>query len=274
MLFKEDILMMSWLTIGVILGLVQGITEFLPVSSTGHLIIVAKFLHFTGSKASVFEVAVQLGSIMAVVVIYWNRFIGLIRPEKNKKFAGLYGIWLLFLTTLPPGIIGFLFHSYIKTLFTIPSVIAALTTGSIFMLISEQLCRNISQRIVTLDELTPKTALGIGFFECLALWPGFSRSAATIMGGMLLGAKRHLAAEYSFIAAVPVMFAATGYDLLKNWDLFTANDLPLFITGMICAFLAAWITIKVFILLISKISLRPFAYYRLLLAFIVYLCIK
>ena len=117
------------------------------------------------------------------------------------------------------------------------------------MLISEQLCRNISQRIVTLDELTPKTALGIGFFECLALWPGFSRSAATIMGGMLLGAKRHLAAEYSFIAAVPVMFAATGYDLLKNWDLFTANDLPLFITGMICAFLAAWITIKVFILL-------------------------
>lgn len=265
--------MMPWLTIGVILGLVQGITEFLPVSSTGHLIIAAKLLHFTDPKASIFEVAVQLGSIMAVLVVYWNRFIGLIKPLNDKKFAGIYGIWLLFLTTLPPGIIGFLLHSYIKTLFTIPSVILALTTGSIFMLVSEQLCKNASQQLTTLDELTPKVALGIGFFECLALWPGFSRSASTIAGGMILGAKRHLAAEFSFIAAVPIMFAATGYDILSNWELFTIKDLPIFVTGMTCAFFSAWVTIKIFISLISKITLRPFAYYRLVLALIVYLYI-
>lgn len=263
--------MTSWLTIGIILGLVQGITEFFPVSSTGHLIIVAKLLDFTGPKASTFEVAVQLGSIMAVIIIYWQTFIGLLKPMKKKSFTGLYGIWLLFLTTLPPGLVGFLFHSYIKTLFTLHTVIIALVVGAVGMLLVEYICQKKKTiQITMLDEITPRIAFGIGCFQCLALWPGISRSASTIMGGMLLGAKRSLAAEYSFIAAVPVMVAATGYDILKNWDLFTINDIPLFATGMICAFFSAWLAIKVFISLVSKITLRPFAYYRFILALLVY----
>lgn len=263
--------MASWFTLGSILGVVQGTTEFLPVSSTGHLIIVAKLLGFTDAKASTFEVAIQLGSIMSVLVIYWQRFIGFIRPIKGKKFTGRYGIWLLFLTTLPPGIIGFLLHGYIKTLFTLHSVIIALITGGVCMLFVEYIYhkKKIGKEI-TLDDINPKLALGIGFFQCLSLWPGFSRSASTIMGGMLLGTNRAIAAEYSFMAAVPIMVAATGYDIIKNWDLFTTNDIPLFTIGMICAFFSACIAIKIFISLISKITLIPFAYYRFILAMAVY----
>ncbi|MFA6811225.1 MAG: undecaprenyl-diphosphate phosphatase, partial [Desulfoplanes sp.] len=119
---------------------------------------------------------------------------------------------------------------------------------------------------VSLDEMSPRLALGIGCFQCLALWPGFSRSAATILGGMLLGADRKLAAEYSFIAAVPIMIAATGFDLLSSWSLFQMNDLLVLGVGFLFAFLSAWAAVKVFIQLVQKISLRPFAYYRLAIA--------
>ena len=141
---------------------------------------------------------------------------------------------------------------------------------------SEPSCEDVScaaatPRYITLDEMTPKLALGIGCFQCLALWPGFSRSASTIMGGMLLGAKRSLAAEYSFIAAVPIMVAATGYDLLKSWHLLSAADAPFFAIGMIGSFLSALLAIKVFIALVSRMTLIPFAVYRLILAPLVYL---
>jgi undecaprenyl-diphosphatase len=122
-----------------------------------------------------------------------------------------------------------------------------------------------------LDEITPKTALGIGLFQCLALWPGFSRSASTIMGGMLLGAKRTVAAEYSFIAAVPIMFAATGYDFLKNYALFESGDLIFLLIGFVVSFIAAWLAVKGFIVLLGRLTLRPFAVYRILLAVLILL---
>lgn len=269
--------MESWFGLGVILGAVQGLTEFLPVSSTGHLIIAGDLLGFVGPKASTFEVAIQLGSIMAVVVLYWRRFMGLLLPSRfvsrsagPTPFAGLRGIGLLLLTTLPPSLVGLLLHNHIKTLFTPSSVAGALAVGALLMLFVEHRCKNRPPALFTLDEMTPKLALGIGCCQCMALWPGFSRSASTIMGGMLLGAKRGLAAEYSFIAAVPLMIAATGYDLLKTWSLFTSADLPLFATGMICSFLFAWAAIKTFIALVGRLTLRPFAYYRLMLAPLVY----
>ncbi|MEG2139907.1 MAG: undecaprenyl-diphosphate phosphatase [Bilophila sp.] len=270
--------MESWFEIGFILGAVQGLTEFLPVSSTGHLIIVGDLLGFVGPKASTFEVAIQLGSILAVVVLYWRRFMGLLFPARftapaagPRPFAGLRGIGLLFLTTLPPSILGLLLHAHIKALFTPASVAAALTVGALLMLLVEHRCKKHPAVLFTLDEMTPKLALGIGCCQCLALWPGFSRSASTIMGGMLLGAKRGLAAEYSFIAAVPLMVAATGYDLLKTWTLFSSADLPLFATGMVFSFLFAFAAIKTFIALVGRLTLRPFAYYRLALAPLVYL---
>ena len=166
--------------------------------------------------------------------------------------------------------VGLLLHSYIKQLFTPFSVSLSLAVGGLLMLFVESYCAKRPPKYSSIDEVTPKLALGIGLCQCMALWPGFSRSGSTIMGGMLLGEKRALAAEYSFVAAVPIMFAATGYDLLKTWSLFTVDDIPLFATGLFFAFLFGWLAIKTFIALVGRITLRPFAVYRLLLAPIVY----
>lgn len=267
--------MESWFLIGLILGAVQGLTEFLPVSSTGHLIIAGHLLGFTGAKASTFDVAIQLGSILAVVVLYWQRFMGLLWPgrihtDSPTPFAGLRGIGLLILTTFPSSLVGLLLHSKIKMLFTPEYVAGSLAVGALLMLFVEHRCGRTKPRYTSLDQMTPKLALGIGCCQCMALWPGFSRSASTIMGGMILGAERKLAAEYSFIAAVPLMVAATGYDLLKTWPLFSAADLPLFVTGSVFAFLFALAAIKTFISLVGRLTLRPFAWYRLILAPLVY----
>lgn len=252
-----------------IMSIVEGLTEFLPVSSTGHLILVGDLLHFTGQKAATFEVVIQLGAIIAVVVLYWPRFRGLIWPRPYVRFAGTRGLWLLFLTTLPACVLGLLLHGIIKEyLFNITSVLCALVVGALCMIAVEMRPRRPD--IFTLDEITPAMALGIGCFQCLALWPGFSRSAATIMGGMLLGGKRGMAAEYSFIAAVPIMVAATGYDLLKSWHLFTASDILFFMVGMAGAFFSAMFAVKLFVALLGRVTLIPFAIYRLILAPIVF----
>ncbi|WP_031484008.1 undecaprenyl-diphosphate phosphatase [Maridesulfovibrio frigidus] len=248
-----------------ILGVVEGITEFLPVSSTGHLIITGHLLGFTGEKAASFEVAIQLGAILAVVLLYWPRFWGLIVPAPGQRFSGVRGLYLLFLTSLPASLLGLIAHDAIKKYLFNPYTVAwALLVGAIMILIVERKERRPS--CFTLDEITPKLAFGIGCFQCLALWPGFSRSAATIMGGMILGAKRQIAAEYSFIAAVPIMFAATGYDMLKSYHLFTMADVPFLAVGFAVSFISAWIAVKGFIYLLGKLTLRPFAYYRLALA--------
>lgn len=249
----------------IILSIVEGLTEFLPVSSTGHLILVGDLLHFSGQKEATFDVVIQLGAIMAVVCLYWPRFIGLLFPKSRGGFSGWNGIKLLILTTIPGCVFGLLFHSLIKRfLFNTPSVLCALVIGSICMIAVER--TRHQEECVSLDQLTPKMALGIGLFQCLALWPGFSRSAATIMGGIILGARRGIAAEYSFIAAVPIMLAATGYDVLKTWHLFSYDDIAFFAVGIIGSFLSAILAIKVFVKLISRITLVPFAVYRLLLA--------
>ena len=145
----------------------------------------------------------------------------------------------------------------------------ALAAGAVMILVVESMDKR--EKTASLDEITPWQALGIGMFQCLALWPGFSRSAATIMGGMLLGLRRTVAAEYSFIAAVPIMFAATGYDFLKNHQLFAADDLVFLAVGFAVSFIAAWAAIKGFIYLLGRLTLRPFAVYRLALVPLVFL---
>jgi undecaprenyl-diphosphatase len=256
--------------VAIILGIVEGLTEFLPISSTGHLIIAGHLLNFTGPKADTFEIVIQLGAILAVVVLYWDRFVGLVFPDKNRKFSGGYGLWLLFLTSLPASVLGLLTHHYIKAyLFSPFTVAVALAVGAVLIFVVEGMDKR--PRTLTLDEITPKTALGIGLFQCLALWPGFSRSASTIMGGMLLGTKRTVAAEYSFIAAVPIMFAATGYDFLKNYALFQTGDLVFLLIGFVVSFIAAWLAVKGFIVLLGRLTLRPFAVYRIVLAALILL---
>lgn len=261
--------METWFTTGLIMGAVEGLTEFLPVSSTGHLILVGDLIGFTGAKAETFNVVIQLGAILAVVVLYWRRFLGLVLPGKGG-LSGVRGIGLLILTTLPPSVAGLLLHSYIKALFSPLTVGLALAVGALCMLLVEKMADGRPPQIISLDDITPKLALGIGCCQCMALWPGFSRSASTIMGGMLLGARRDVAAEYSFIAAVPLMVAATGYDLLKSWHLFSAADLPLFGAGMVFSFLFAWAAVKTFITLMGRLTLRPFAWYRLAVAVLVF----
>ncbi len=252
-----------------ILSVVEGLTEFLPVSSSGHLILAGELLKFSGAKAATFDVVIQLGAILAVVVLYWKRFWGLVRPRPYVRFAGTRGIMLLLLTSLPACVLGLLLHSFIKNyLFRPVTVLVALVVGAILMILVER--HKFRPTYISLDDITPRLALGIGCFQCLALWPGFSRSAATIMGGMLLGARRSLAAEYSFIAAVPIMIAATGYDMLKNWHLFSMADVPFFTVGMVGSFIAALLAVKLFIALVGRLTLVPFAVYRLLLAPFVY----
>lgn len=248
----------------VLLGIVEGLTEFLPVSSTGHLIIAGHLLDFTGPKAETFQIVIQLGAILAVVALYRQTFMGLIRPTQ-RRFSGLRGLYLLFLTSLPAALLGLMTHSLIKEyLFSPVTVAFALAAGAVAILMVERMpARNT---IRELDDMTPALALGIGCFQCLSLWPGFSRSAATIMGGMILGAHRRTAAEYSFLAAVPIMVAATGYDMLKSWDLFSPDDLQVLAVGFAVSFVSAWLAVKGFISLLGRVTLRPFAWYRLALA--------
>ncbi|MDP2847004.1 MAG: undecaprenyl-diphosphate phosphatase [Humidesulfovibrio sp.] len=252
--------------VAVLMGLVEGLTEFLPVSSTGHLILAGHMLDLTGPKAQTFEVAIQLGAILSVVVLYRDRFMGLLRSDPARTFSGPRGILLLFLTSLPALILGFLVHHAIKThLFGPRTVALAFVVGALMMFVVEARAARQSRvrKVGGLDSLNPGLALGIGCFQCLSLWPGFSRSGATIMGGMLLNVDRKTAAEYSFLAAVPVMCAAVGYDLLKNWRLFEADDLSFLAIGFVVSFIAGWAAVKGFIGLVSRMTLRPFALYRL-----------
>jgi undecaprenyl-diphosphatase len=248
-----------------IMGVVEGLTEFLPVSSTGHLILAGALLDLEGAKAATFEVVIQLGAILAVVCLYFDRFLGLLRPNPRQSFSGLRGLWLLFLTCLPASVVGLIARKAIKAhLFSPIPVAISLAVGALAILAVES--RRKRSRYATLDDMTPRLALAVGCFQCLSLWPGFSRSAATIMGGMLFGASRKLAAEYSFIAAVPIMFAASGLELYKSMGELGVADLPFFATGFVVSFVTAWIAIKAFIGLVQRYTLRPFAYYRLLLA--------
>lgn len=263
---------MESLTAAAVLGLVEGLTEFLPVSSSGHLVIASDLLGFSGPKAATFGVVIQVGAILAVITLYWKRFYALLRPSPHSAFSGPRGMVLLLLTTLPGALLGLSLHAFIKSLFTPESVAAALVCGAALMLLTERVMAGKQDSLPTgnLDQLTMKQAFGIGCFQCLALWPGFSRSASTIMGGMLLGVRRETAAEYSFVAAVPIISGAAGYDLIKSLSLFSAADIPFFLTGSTVAFLSAIVAMRTFIALLKRNTLKPFAFYRLFLAVPVY----
>lgn len=247
--------------IAVILGLVEGITEFIPVSSTGHLIVAGELLGFTGERASVFEVMIQLGAILAVVWFYRVRFTAVVRGIGTVPSASRL-VLNLFVAFLPAAIAGLLWHDTIKSVLFRPSVVAgSLVVGGVVMLLIEQW--KPRSTIAEVDELPITTAFGIGLAQVLSLVPGTSRSAATILGAYALGCSRKAAAEFSFFLAVPVMMAATGYDLLKNRDLLSAADLPFFALGFVTAFVSALVVIRVFVAFVSRTSFVGFAWYRI-----------
>ena len=264
---------MADLLTAVILGLVEGLTEFIPVSSTGHLIIVGHFLGFEGDKAASFEVFIQLGAILAVVVLYRKRFLALLDFSGTEAFAGMHAHVVLALTTLPALVLGFMAHGYIKEhLFNPISVAVALVVGGVIILVVERFLPEPRKR--GLESITPRDAFFIGLYQCLALWPGASRAGATIVGEMLLGIERKTAAEYSFLVAVPVMFAATGYDLLKSLSFLQVSDIPFFAVGFVVAFVAAWLAVRTFIQLLSRHTLVPFGWYRIIAAGLLLLLVQ
>ncbi len=252
----------------ILLGLVEGLTEFIPVSSTGHLIVTGDLLQFKGSAASTFEVFIQLGAILAVLIVYKERFYGLLDFKKREGLSGMNGLILLAITTTPALIFGFLVHGYIKTYLFNPFTVAlGLGVGGVIMIVAES--KLPRSRIKKVDELKKLDALWVGLFQCLAMWPGVSRSGATIVGGMLVGIERKTAAEYSFLAAVPVMFAATAYDLFKSRAFLSSSDIPIFIIGFVVSFISAWFAIKFFIHLLGKWTLKPFGWYRIVIALLI-----
>ncbi len=263
--------------IAVVLGIVEGVTEFVPVSSTGHLIVAGELLGFTGRKAACFDVFIQLGAILAVVVLYWRKFVDLIPLNRNREservgFAGWRGLTLLGLTTLPALLAGGIAHSAIKEhLFGPVTVAWALGVGGVLILVAEHF--KPESTTDALDGIGYKQALVIGLFQCLAMWPGMSRTASTIIGGLFSGLDRKVAAEYSFLAAVPVMIAATSYDLYKEIEFLSRSDAGFFAIGFVVSFLAAAVAIKTFIKALQRWSLAPYAYYRIMIAPIIYLAL-
>lgn len=266
---------MHSLGIATILGIVEGLTEFLPVSSTGHLIIAGYLLGFVGETASSFEVVIQLGAILSVVFLYWRRFLALIpagrRPvtRTDSNLEGWSGLGRIGLATLPALLVGYLARNAIKVqLFNPEAVTLALAVGGVAILLAERYAPRRST--TTVDTLKLGQALGIGLFQVLALWPGTSRAAATIVGGMLLGLDRKSAAEFSFLIAVPVMFAATGYEVIKMRNELIFQDSLQLGVGFVISFIVALIAVKGFVSFLQRGKLTPFAWYRIMVAPIFY----
>jgi undecaprenyl-diphosphatase len=262
--------------IAVVMGIVEGLTEFLPVSSTGHLIIAGHMLGFVGDKASSFEVAIQLGAILSVVFLYWRRFLELVPTNSSSAansrstLAGWSGLWRIAAASFPALMIGYLARHAIKErLFNPEAVTLALAVGGVAILLVERLVAQ--RRSSSLDALTLAQAFGIGLFQTLALWPGTSRAAATIVGGMLLGLDRKGAAEFSFLIAVPVLFAATGYELVKMRDQLALQDSLALAIGFVVSFVVAFLAVKGFVSYLSRGKLAPFAWYRIVVAPVFYL---
>jgi len=264
---------MGLIGIAILLGIVEGLTEFLPVSSTGHLIVAGRLLGFTGPTSETFEIFIQIGAILAVVVLERRVFLDLLRPRARAGFAGPRGCALLMTTTVPALLAGALVHDWIKdNLFGPATVACALFAGGIVILVVEKVRPRTT--VVSVDEIGFGQALAIGLFQCLSLWPGVSRSGATIVGGLLCGLERRTAATYSFVAAVPVMAAATLYDLMKSWSHLGAQDIAPFALGFVVAFLSAYAAMRWFVALLGRLTLRPFAWYRILIAPAVYFLVK
>lgn len=253
-----------------ILGIVEGITEFLPISSTGHLIIVGDLLNYNNTQSKVFKIVIQLGAILAVCWDFRVRIATTIsgclrRDPQQQHFA-----WLIILGFLPAMVLGVLFYSTIKTyLFNPLTVAGALIVGGLLILYIEK--RAYHPRLTSVDDMSWREALSVGFAQSLAMFPGVSRAGATIMGGVIFGLSRKTATEFSFFLAIPTMFAATVYDVYKNWQLLHIADLPVFVVGFVASFIAAMLTVKALLRFVANHTFIPFAWYRIVFGGIVLL---
>lgn len=252
-----------------ILGLVEGATEFLPISSTGHLIIVGDLLNFNDDKGKVFEIVIQLAAIFAVCWEYRTKLIDTALHITSQSKAQQF-VLNLFLAFLPAAILGLTFHSAIKHYLFSPITVAfALIVGGFAILFIEKL--QLQTPTTSIDDLKPWQALKIGFAQSLALFPGVSRAGATILGGMLFGLNRKTATEFSFFLAIPIMFAATILDVYKSRDILSLADINLFAAGFVTAFLSALVAIRFLLRFVATHDFKVFAWYRIIFGTIVLL---
>jgi undecaprenyl-diphosphatase len=251
-----------------IMGIVEGLTEFLPISSTGHLILTGALLGFDDEKSKVFDIAIQSGAILAVIIVYWAKIrttiVNLPSSKRAQRFAAN-----VFIGFLPAGIIGFTVYKAIKTyLFNPPVVAGAFIVGGFIILWVEKVAKPVV-RIHDIDDMSGLDALKVGLVQCLGMIPGTSRSGATIIGGMLLGLSRKVAAEFSFFLAIPTLVGATVYSLYKERALLSMADMPLFGVGFVVSFIAAWLCIRWLLKFIATHDFVGFAYYRIAFGIVV-----
>lgn len=258
--------------IALILGIVEGITEFLPISSTGHLILAAHWCGLTGERAEVFEIFIQLGAVLAVIVEYRVRLFGLVKRAGTDPQARSF-IVSVAIAFLPAALLGLVTHDWIsENLFSPRTVAAAAIVGALAIFAVERTRHTIA--VTEAERVGPGRALLIGLAQCVAMWPGFSRSAATILGGLLCGVERRAATEFSFFLAIPTLGAATVWDLIKRRDALAPGDLTWLIVATAVSFVVAWASIRWLLRFVAHHDLTPFAWYRIALGLAVLLAMR
>ena len=254
-----------------IMGIVEGLTEFLPISSTGHLILAGALLGFDDEKSKVFDIAIQTGAIVAVIIVYWRKISATVLALPTQRQAQRFALNVL-IAFVPAVLLGLLFGKAIKAhLFTPVVVASTFILGGFVILWAErrQTRSATAPRILDVDEMTPLDALKVGLVQCLAMIPGTSRSGATIIGAMLLGLSRKAATDFSFYLAIPTLIGAGVYSLYKERALLSLADLPLFGVGLVASFISAWLCIRWLLGFIASHSFNGFAYYRIVFGLVV-----
>jgi undecaprenyl-diphosphatase len=254
-----------------VMGLVEGLTEFLPISSTGHLILAGALLGFDDDKAKVFDIAIQSGAIFAVILVYWQKIRDTVVALPTEKQAQRFALNVT-IAFFPAVMLGLLFGKSIKAHLFTPVVVAStfIIGGFIIIWAERRQAKNPAvARIQEVEHMTPMDALKVGLAQCLAMIPGTSRSGATIIGGMLLGLSRKAATDFSFYLAIPTLIGAGVYSLYKERALLSLADVPLFGVGLVVSFLSAWLCIRWLLRYIASHSFIGFAYYRIVFGLVV-----
>jgi undecaprenyl-diphosphatase len=253
------------------MGVVEGLTEFLPISSTGHLILAGALLGFNDERAKVFDLAIQTGAIFAVILVYWQKLRATVLALPTERQAQRFALNVL-IAFVPAVVMGLLLGKAIKAhLFTPVVVASSFIVGGFIILWAEARHKKRPElaRVDSVDDMSPLDALKIGLVQCLAMVPGTSRSGATIIGGMLLGLSRRASTDFSFYLAIPTLIGAGAYSLYKDRALLSVADVPMFAVGLLFAFLSAWLCIRWLLRYVASHSFVPFAWYRIVFGLVV-----
>ncbi|WP_315078638.1 undecaprenyl-diphosphate phosphatase [uncultured Clostridium sp.] len=256
----------------IIVAIVEGLTEFVPVSSTGHMILASDLINFQGEFVKMFEVVIQLGAILAVVVLYWEKikdsviefFTYIFTGGKKGEVGFKFGINVL-IGSIPAGVVGILYYSKIKALFKPQAVVVGFIVGGILLIVIENIFRKKRHSVKNIDRITPMQSIKIGLFQVLSMWPGMSRSASTIMGGWVAGLSTPIAAEFSFFLAIPAMVGSSAKDLFEfDFALMNSTNWVALIVGFIVAFIVSLVVMEGFVAYLKKKPMRVFAIYRII----------